>query len=370
MKTRNSKIGIVCFWDRHATPYLEKYERILDELNIDYDVIFWKRVESQTSINRANEKEVEVICPIGIGAANKLISFFKWRKILISYLDKAVYSHVIVLSTNPAVLLSGYLKKHYSNKYIFDIRDYSLESNFFFKKLVMSIIEKSAFTTISSEGYYRWLDKSEKIILNHNVTYYSADIQKDHFFERETLNFAFVGNVRLDRQTRALLLTLKNSIRYRMSFVGRILPSSDIKQLCTSEGVKNITFKKPFTTNEKPGIYADIDLINAVYANDAKKLRLGDSTPIPNRLYDSIIFKCPIVASSGTYLAELVDEFKIGFSLNGFDPNAETDFNNYINNFNKSEFLSGCNKLLSKVLLEEANFLSQLKSTLLLWKGE
>lgn len=370
MTTKPLKVGIICFWDRHATPYLEKYERVLEEMDIEYVVLFWQRTIVDRKVVKVNEKTIDIYSPNKSGLIGKITSFLRWRKIMISCLNLESYDRIIVLSTYPAVLLSNYLRKKFTNKYIFDIRDYSMESFYFFKKLVMKIIRDSSFTTISSEGYLKWLDPSEKIILNHNLTFSSNHIVKQTFFEKKVLNFAFVGNVRLDNQTRALLLSLKNSLRYRMSFIGRILPSSDIKVFCDREKVRNISFGNAFTTDEKPSIYSEIDLINAVYANKAKNIGFGDSTPIPNRLYDALIFKCPIVASEGTYLAELIDEYKIGFSLNGFDPNAECYFDHYIQNFNPQVFLSGCEKLLSKVMHEEGIFQDKLKSTLMHWKGD
>lgn len=369
MTTKPLKVGIICFWDRHATPYLEKYEQVLDEMNINYVVIFWQRTKVDRKVVKVNARTIDIYCPNKDGLIGKVTSFLRWRKMMISCLKLERYDRIIVLSTYPAVLLSSYLLKKFNNKYIFDIRDYSMESFHFFKKYVMKIIRHSSFTTISSEGYLKWLDPSEKIILNHNLTY-SGNINKQTFFDKKILNFAFVGNVRLDNQTRALLLSLKKSLRYRMSFIGRILPSSDIKAFCDQEKVRNISFGSAFTTEEKPVIYGEIDLINAVYANKAANIGFGDSTPIPNRLYDAIIFKCPIVASEGTYLAELINEYKIGFSLNGFDPNAECYFDHYIQNFNKQEFLAGCEKLLSKVLHEEGIFQDKLRNTLMYWKGD
>ena len=54
--------------------------------------------------------------------------------------------------------------------------------------------------------------------------------------------------------------------------------------------------------NKKPSIYTNIHLINAVYANTNNRLNYGDSTPLPNRIYDCVVFKRPIVASKNTYL--------------------------------------------------------------------
>ena len=47
---------------------------------------------------------------------------------------------------------------------------------------------------------------------------------------------------------------------------------------------------------------------------------------LPNRLYDALIFKKPIITTEGTYLTEVVEKYGIGFSLPGSQ------------NYNKNEY--------------------------------
>jgi glycosyltransferase involved in cell wall biosynthesis len=123
-----------------------------------------------------------------------------------------------------------------------------------------------------------------------------------------------------------------------------------------------------FQVDDKPEIYSKTDLINAVYANSATNLSFGDSTPIPNRLYDAIVFKCPLVASKGTYLAELIEKYQIGIVVNGFDDDVEQQLIQYTINFNAEKFLNGCEELLSEVMFEEGQFIERVTSLLNSWK--
>ena len=353
------KIGIICFWDRAATPYLEKYERILESKEIDYNVIFWNRTGMISS--RLGSQEKEIIFRCRTNTICKILDFFSWKNRIIKFLKKEKFDFLIVLSTYPAVLLSNYLFKNYREKYIFDIRDYSMEANPLFGKIVTRLVEKSAFTTISSKGYMRWLKESSKIILNHNITYYEENYEKNiKLKSSDKLNFTFVGNVRLDKQTKAVLLNLKNSNRFVSGFVGRILPTCDILELCCDNNIKNVYFGGVFTNKDKPDIYRNIDLINAIYANNDKKIRLADSTPLPNRVYDAAVFKCPIIASKGTYLAELIDEYNFGFSVNGFDNDIEKQFDIFIETFDEKIFREGCERFLKIVLEEEKTFMNKI----------
>ena len=362
------KIGIVCFWDRHATPYLAKYEEVLRDNGIDFEIIFWNRSGKVAVAKRKNEIDINLISPLG--NFRKVMTFLHWRRKIIKVLNDRNYDYLIVLSTYPAVLLSNYLFKHYKSKYIFDIRDYSLESFPPFKWLVMKLINSSSFSTISSKGFMRWLDPSEKIIINHNITYIDLGYNRNSFFlDKNNINITFVGNVRLDEQTRAMLINMKNNNKYSFGFIGRMLTECDLDDICQKENIDNVFKKGPFVENDKPEIYKQVDIINAVYANEETNLRLDDSTPLPNRVYDAAIFKCPIVASKETHLAELIAEYNLGFEVNGFDKNIENVFNQYINEFDEKTFVNGCNRFLGDVMKEENNFRQSLANTVQTWKN-
>jgi glycosyltransferase involved in cell wall biosynthesis len=268
------------------------------------------------------------------------------------------------------VIVYFYLKKFYREKFVFDIRDYSMEAFTPFKKIVMKLINLSKVTTISSKGFMEWLDPSNKIIVNHNITYIDGTYNRKQIFpQKDNINITFAGNIRLDEQTTALLLTMKNSKKYTFGFIGRMLDECNLLDICNSNEILNYFIQGAFTNQDKPSVYSKVDIINAVYANGEDHLSLADSTPLPNRVYDAAIFKCPIVASRGTYLAELIKEYNLGFEINGFDLKVEAKFDEYINNFDEVEFRQGCDRFLRDILMEEDNFRNTLKNIFMSWKG-
>jgi glycosyltransferase involved in cell wall biosynthesis len=362
------RIGIICFWDRPATPYLAKYEKIMLENNIQHDVVFWDRSKSGLPVYKGNT--ITLRLKTSTNRVSKLRDFAKWQRMVLRVLRQNRYDFLILLSTIPAVLLSNYLLKNYRNKYIFDIRDYSLESNSIFKNRVMQLVECSKFTTISSKGFFVWLDPSPKFIINHNITYIDLHYQRVSFFKAgKQVNITFVGNVRLDGQTSAMLVNMRNNPLYNFGFVGRMLSECDLLDVCEKNSIKNVHIKGAFTEDDKPDIYSQVDIINAVYANSSENIRLADSTPLPNRVYDAVIFKRPIVASRNTYLAEVIAEYDLGFAVNGYSANVSDDFANYIKEFDENIFIKGCQKYLTEVLLEENKFREHLKTTICRWSG-
>ena len=79
----------------------------------------------------------------------------------------------------------------------------------------------------------------------------------------------------------------------------------DLEGYCKRNNIKNVVFKGEFKNEDKPEIYREIDFINAIYGNKSLEV----TTALPNRLYDGILFKKPIIASKGTYLGEVIKKY-------------------------------------------------------------
>lgn len=364
-------IGIVCFWDRQATPYLTKYEQMLQKQNQKYEVIFWSRSSSSERIEKdGNTISIHIAC--ASTKIQKIGAFFKWCAEVKRIIRERNYDHLIILSTVPAVLLYPVLIRRYRGKYIFDIRDYTMEKNPIFKAIVMSLIRNSCLTPISSKGYLLWLEDSDKIIINHNITVEHQMFEVPDYRNKKLYNIGFVGNVRLDAQTRALLLSMKDSPYFTQYFYGRIVPGCDIEKLRHMHNIRNLVLSGPFTVDDKARIYENIDIINCVYANatEEKDIPLGDSTPLPNRLYDAITFYRPMVASRGTYLAELIQEYHLGCCINGFEESAPEEIYRYLQNFDRESFVDGCIKLKQIVFEEESLFRKRCRDIFCGWEIE
>lgn len=363
-------IGIICFWDRLATPYLAKYEKLLK--GTDYEVVLWNRTPAPGTPRLTREgNTLSINIPCSGSLPKRALTFFKWRRAAKQLIRSQGYSALIMLSTVPTVLLGGLLLRKYREKYLFDIRDYTFEKHKPLRRLVMRLVEGSALTAISSKGYLRWLEPSDKILVNHNITVDRAEgYTAPELRAQKPLRFSFVGNVRLDTQTRALLLQLKDRPDFQQHFYGRVLPTCDIERLAQREHIGNLFLHGAFDVTEKQRFFGDIDLLNAVYANAEKEedIPLGDSTPIPNRLYDCLVFYRPLVASKGTYLAELIDTYGLGCTVNGFSPDAPQIIRAYADSFDRETFMKNCDLLREQVCREEARYITAVDRVLARWQ--
>lgn len=355
-------VGIICFWDRTATPYLAKYEACLEALGMEYEVIFWNRTGSD---KKPTEKEQYINYYCHVSQARKYVDFFGWRSRILSILKKKKYDKLIILSTMPGVLLYPYLQRHYKRKYIFDIRDYTMEKNPVFGGVVNRLVKNSGLSPISSPGFFSWLKPSDRLVVNHNFTFTSCEDVQREYFTRDVLNFSMVGNIRLPLQARLMITCLGNSKRYRSCFIGRMLPGCDLAEYCEKEQVHNVSIRGEFDNTEKPAIYRDTDLINSVYADGPiDQITSAGKTLLPNRLYDCLVFKVPIVCSKDVFMEELVKKYNIGFSVDVYNDDVEACFDRYVESFDKDAFLKGTEELLELCLQEEEIYKNRVKEFL------
>ena len=355
------KIGIIGFGERNFIPYVEVYENELKKANIQYECIFWDRFNNAMVSKNINEYTVHVRCEPGISKFKKIIPMLKFKQQIEKILRKEHYTHLIVLTTLPGVLIHKILLKQYVDKYILDIRDYSYEKYSWYKKIVEKLIANSYFTAISSNGFKAFLPQSNKIITCHNI---GSDFPKEKegvdLKNKEKITIGFVGGIRYFEENCKLINVFANNPKYQLAYIGRKNLDCDLEAYCKRNNIKNVLFQGDFNNADKPEIYKGIDFINSVYGNGSLEV----TTLLPNRLYDGILFKKPVLASKGTYLGKIVDEYKLGIVVDINEQNKKfiEIVNTYINNFDKVAFVKKCQKFQERILLEQKSFLNNIKA--------
>lgn len=354
------KVLIIAFHPRSMTPYSKLYEDVIKNVNVEYDIIFWDRFTNQKLEKIGNEYIIHKICTLGGNKIKKIVPMLYFRHVVKKIIKENNYERIIILNTLPAVLLNDILNKYFLNKYILDVRDYTYEKFDFYKKVVNKLIRNSFCTVISSKGFFKFLEKNPKIYIGHNISnndkkYNSNDMLK----KKNNIVIGFVGVIRYEKENKYLLSSLKNDEKYKYMYVGRSYPDCDLKEYCTKAQIKNVVFKGEFNNNEKNTIYNNIDIINAVYGNSSIEVQ----TALPNKLYDAIILKKPMIVSKGTYLSEVVEKYKLGISID-FKDNVKEKLENYIKFFDSKQFDDNANLLLDKVNKDQNKIKSEVKKLL------
>jgi glycosyltransferase involved in cell wall biosynthesis len=94
-----------------------------------------------------------------------------------------------------------------------------------------------------------------------------------------------------------------------------------------------------FHPNDLPEIYAKTDLVLSTYDVENENVRFAE----PNKIYESIYFRTPIIVSSGTYLAEKVNEIGIGYDIDAMKDEEIINFIQQLDNESINQRISNIN---------------------------
>lgn len=351
------KFLIVAFHPRSMTPYAQQYEDIIVKYGYDYDILFWDRFSNGPLEKNGNQFIFHRICTLGGSKLKKIYPFYLFRKTLKEIIKNENYNKIIILNTMPGFLLHDILLSKYSNNYILDIRDYTYEKYGFYLRIIHKLINNSSFTAISSRGFKKFLGESDKLVVNHNISNLEDACDKPTLYEhKKPITIGFVGAVRYFDENVALIKSMQNFRNIRLSYVGRQLTDCHLDAYCKRNKYNHIKFLGEFKNQDKSRIYEDIDIINSLYGNKSMEV----CAALPNRLYDALIFKKPILTTKGTYLSEVVLKYGIGLALSDSQTYTPQEYqksiSEYIGYFNSQKFIKNTNDLLKKVKKEQRFF--------------
>lgn len=338
------RILLVASYTINMMPYVRTYTDILNKLGIDYDVIQWDRFKNHELVQDENIYTFGEKCSLGGDRIKKIVPYIHFRKSVVYLIKKNNYSNVIVFNTLPAIFIIDYLVRGFYKKFIFDYRDYSYEKYSFYKMLVNYIVDKSYATVISSKGFLKFIDYKKNVYVSHNISNCGESYNTAVDLAKANITIGFVGLVRYDNEDKNLIDQLKNHHTYKLLYVGKKYIESTIEEYCKNEGITNVKFSGEFKNEDKPKIYEEIDIINAIYGNETYEV----TTALPNKLYDCLIFKRPMIVSSGTYLAEIVKKYNLGIAVDK-DDDILNKLEYYIQTFDKDIFISGIEELFSQI---------------------
>ena len=340
---------IISYDDYFNIPYIRFYEETLRKEGHTYDIVLWKRSGKSCGLPNAYEfggKDHSA-------KVRKIVPFLRWRKFTLDILKQNHYDRLIILTTMPGILLADHLLGEYKGKYWFDIRDFTYENVFFYKGLVAKLVHGSWATSISSPAFQSFLPNSPRIHLTHNIT--NEDAAVGHCpldVTYRPMKIGYVGGIQFVEQNQMLLKQFAHNPDFILKYAGRPHLGCDLQPFCKEQGIKNAEFLPAFTNDQKPGIYQDIHLINSIYGNDNQVVRLL----LPNRLYDCVLFKKPILVSKGTYLAEVVARYNLGIAVDPAVDDVAQEIETYLKNFNHQAFDAGCEAFLKVVATEKAAY--------------
>lgn len=348
------KIGVVCAANIISSPYVKYYTDILDELNINYDILIWNKLnieendyQSIISYNKRFDNKSSKI--------KKILGYYSYSRFVINNIKKNKYDKLILLTAQSGVLIYRYLEKNYLNNYILDIRDYANAK--YYMKILTKLVKNSYMTSISSNGFLKWLPKSKKYIKSHNTSSaYINNFVDEVGFKDMPIKVSTIGQIRDYESNKNVIDIFKNNKSFEMNFIGKGSSENDLKLYCDSNNIQNVEFKGRYKKEEEKYHYIHSDLINICVGHVAEETGV-----LANRLYNAVIYGKPIIIERGSYMSKLVENYNLGVSINIKEPDILQVISKYIANFNPIEFNRGRREFLKNVKKDMNKFENSVK---------
>ena len=192
----------------------------------------------------------------------------------------------------------------------------------FVESKTKKIIKNSLLSVFTSEGFIKYHFGSERpenvyVIPNRlhpSILSYpvlpKGDVDSNH------IKFGFVGNIRYDSIFNFSSILLRDFPMHELHFFGKSLAQSEKERFAELEKYTNCFFHGEFKSpDDLPKIYDQIDVLLCTYDIKTASPRFAE----PNKLYESIYFKTPIIVSSNTFIAEKVNRLGIGFDIDPYN---------------------------------------------------
>lgn len=334
-------------------PYLDFYLNSIDYKKNDIDVIFWNRDLKNDCIPYNNAKFIEFREKLNDDDAKikKIRSFIRYRNFTKKYLSEK-YDRVVVLHTMPGVLNCIKLIFSYKNRFIFDFRDLTFEHFYLFRKIVGLLVKKSKFTSVSSDGFRKYLPNSckENIVTNHNIVADSLlhrNIGLDKV-KSKVIRISFWGYIREENLNCRIISKVAEDNRFELHYYGKEnLVTKNLRNYTKKMNASNVFFHGEYAPNDRYDFVKHTDIIHNIYAeSENMMLAMG------NKFYDGAIFYVPQMCMRGSYMGHIAEHYKIGCSYDPYEDDFLDKIFEYINGIDNGVFISNCDFFLKKCMLD------------------
>jgi len=192
-------------------------------------------------------------------------------------------------------------------------------------------------TIITSEGFVSYFSNipSEKFYLIPNKVSHEIPIYeyKKKIFNQKKIKIGFVGVIRFESIYHFVKVCAEYGKNIELHLFG-IYSNADewskrIKDI--AERYDNVIFHGRFSNpKDLPYIYDSINMVLCTYPPT-----LGVKYAEPNKLYEAIYFRCPIIVSEKVFLGDKVRRLNIGYVIDAMNEDSIKDF---LKNITESDY--------------------------------
>ena len=349
------KICIIVPSSLSYVPFLRCYEEALEETTHHIHILYWDRYGIEES-KPGTTRFARVDLAKGIAL---LPGYLKYRSFLMRHFRHNEYDLYLVLTSQMGVLLWDYL---YGRRFILDIRDFSHEQFWPYRLLLTTLLNRANLVCYSSASFLNWLPPLRRSVLSHNCTLsHLSKIKHDQGgFNFKTRIISYIGAVGYLEANIGFLQLVQDMPGIEIRYIGKGSSGKDLAEYSRIHGLKNVKFLGKYLPDEKERFYTDTNFVLGCYG-----INRITRHAIPNRLYESCIFKRPIIVNAGTYLADVVRQNGLGIVIVREDPHwLMEQIDRYYDRNVFRQFELHCEEFLAKVKFDISRFHEELKLSL------
>lgn len=233
-------------------------------------------------------------------------------------------------SLDIAMFASLYIRSNYIYE-VCDLTELTISNKFvrgFLTWINRRVIRKSVTTIITSEGfaeYFNSIDPAKFSLIPNKV---SPEIPQYDSLPKaigeDVIRIGFAGVIRFETIYHFVKACAEYGKNIELHLYG-IYNGTDEWSLKIQDLVRendNISYHGKFSNPDGlPGIYSDIDMVLCTYPPT-----LSVKYAEPNKLYEAIYFRCPIIVSENVFLGDKVRRLNVGYVINAMDENKIKEF--------------------------------------------
>lgn len=324
-------------------PYVRNFTNALSRLDVPYDLLYWDRrplgsISTPENIIRFHHPHRD---------GDRLHGLFGYSRFGASVrqtLAQGNYTHFIALGAMVAMLAGASDQR--KRRWV-DIRDLGFEDTPLVGNWLRRRLLAAAMASISSKAFESFLPQRE-YVLSHNTTV----TEPNPLPMPANRTVAYVGSPHNVPDIVNLAKTVLRAEDWRFAVHGDSYDSNALRVNMPKE----VEFTGEYSPEQEREMYARTGVVVATYGADCQNTR----TALPNKLYRAAIYGRPIVASTGTYLAEVVQEAGLGYSFPQ-DASAIPDcFAPYWHPDKRRELLANAESFLATVERDQLTFEARL----------
>ena len=306
------EIGIIAANSLRLSPYAFFYSGIMDELGMDYEFVVPERNSAFSETEKSNERVRSIPWDNGKHSfLNYCLYSGKVKRIC-----NELYDCIIVLTSTNAVFFAPWITRKFRKKYIIDVRDFTYENNYLFRKIENIVFNNSALNVISSPKFETFLPKGDYYV-THNITT-PTEVSPEKFKKNtQHIIIGYVGSVGYAKQCKKLLELVNADSRFSFFFFGSGPDESELVNYVADRQMdkERIKFFGAYTSEQKGEIVQKIDLLFNCYGNGNRLLECA----LSNKLYDGLYYHKPILNSPSTFMDEIGGKLSFVIDFNKID---------------------------------------------------